>query len=282
MTTATTYAATTQPSAPAPVTRVHARPSFAGTVRAETVKLLSLRSTWWTVAATVVVMTLLGLAQSASLEYIAEDAPGLPLHGAEFVAGGYQFGMVTVAVLGALLVTGEYSTGMIRSTFQAVPDRLPVLAAKAVALVVMTVAVTALALTGSFLVSAPHLAAHDLVPALDDSTTWQVFGGVAFLFVTAALLALGMGALLRSTAGTITGVLGLLLLLPVALQFVTVGWVQDVMGYLPLPAAVSFLGVTGTFGSNDALSPWQGVAVLGAYAAAALVAGSVRVRLSDA
>src|SRR5690606_20715306 len=84
-------------------------PGLLRVMRAEWIKLLSLRSTWWTVAATVVVMTLLGLAQSASLEYIAEDAPGLPLHGAEFVAGGYQFGMVTVAVLGALLVTGEYS-----------------------------------------------------------------------------------------------------------------------------------------------------------------------------
>jgi ABC-2 type transport system permease protein len=77
---------------------------------------------------------------------MAEDpalAPGIEqMHGAEVIASGFPFGMLTIAVLGALHITGEYATGMIRSTFAAVPTRIPVLAAKTLTLVVLTAAVT--------------------------------------------------------------------------------------------------------------------------------------------
>ncbi|WP_418606550.1 hypothetical protein [Georgenia sp. SUBG003] len=79
-----------------------------------------------------------------------------------------------------------YSTGMIRSTLAAVPARLPVLAAKAITLVVVTVVVSVVSLGAAFLVSVPFLSDHDLVPALDDSLTWQAFGGMAYFFVVSA------------------------------------------------------------------------------------------------
>ncbi|WP_052436616.1 ABC transporter permease [Georgenia sp. SUBG003] len=261
-----------------------ARLNFLGVMKGEWIKLLSLRSTWWTLGITVAVMTLLGLAQASSLQYFAEDAAaaGATLYGAEVVIGGYQFATVTIAVLGALLMTGEYSTGMIRSTFAAVPARLPVLAAKALALVVLTVAVSAASIVGGYLAARPALTDHDLVPSLSDSTTWQVFGGMAFFFMAAAFMALGLGAVLRHTAGTITAVLGLLLLLPGVLQFVQIDWVQDLVSVLPLPAAVSFLSLGDMLGSNELLSAWEGVAVVGAWAVAALVAGAVMLRRRDA
>jgi ABC-2 type transport system permease protein len=261
-----------------------ARLSFVGVMKGEWIKLLSLRSTWWTMGITVAVMTLLGLAQASSLQYFAEDAAaaGSTLYGVETVIGGYQFATVTIAVLGALLMTGEYSTGMIRSTFAAVPARLPVLAAKALALVVVTVVVSAASIVGSYLIARPFLADYDLVPSLNDSTTWQAFGGMTFFFVAAAFMALGLGAVLRHTAGTITSVLGLLLLVPGVLQFVQIDWVQDMVSVLPLPAAMSFLSLSDVFGSNENLTAWQGVAVVGAWAVAALVAGAVSVRRRDA
>ena len=261
-----------------------ARLSFLGVMKGEWIKLLSLRSTWWTMGITVAVMTLLALAQASSLQYFAEDAAaaGATLYGAEVVIGGYQFGTVTIAVLGALLMTGEYSTGMIRSTFAAVPARLPVLAAKALALVVLTVVVSAVSLLGGYLVARPFLVDYGLVPSLGDSTTWQAFGGMTFFFMASAFIALGLAAVLRHTAGTITSVLGLLLLLPGVLQFVQIDWVQDLVAVLPLPAAVSFLGLSEVFGSNEVLTAWEGVAVVGAWAAAALVAGAVSLRRRDA
>jgi ABC-2 type transport system permease protein len=264
---------------------VDARLSFGGIMRGEWIKLLSLRSTWWTLGITVVVMALLALAQASSVGYLLEPPMAVPveeLHGAEFVTGGYQFGMVTIAVLGALLITGEYSTGMIRSTLAAVPARLPVLAAKAIALVVVTVVVSVVSLGVAYLVAMPFLSNHDLVPAFDDSLTWQAFGGMTYFFVVAALIALGLGAVLRHTAGTITAVLGLLLLLPMILQFINIDWVQDVMQYLPLNAAMAFLGISEFFGSNESLTAWQGVAVVGAYAVVALVAGAWSLRRRDA
>ncbi|PFG38802.1 ABC-2 type transport system permease protein [Georgenia soli] len=264
---------------------VDARLTFGGVMRGEWIKLLSLRSTWWTLGITVAVMALLALAQASSVNYLLEPPMALPvdqLHGAEFVIGGYQFGMVTIGVLGALLITGEYSTGMIRSTLAAVPARLPVLAAKAIALVVVTLVVSVVSLVAAYLVSMPFLSDHGLVPALDDPLTWQAFGGMAYFFVVAALVALGLGAVLRHTAGTITAVLGLLLLLPMILQFINIDWVQDVMQYLPLNAAMAFLGISEFFGANENLSAWQGVAVVGAYAVVALVAGAWSLRRRDA
>ncbi|RPF27079.1 ABC transporter permease subunit [Georgenia muralis] len=263
---------------------VHAELSFAGVVRGEWIKLLSLRSTWWTLATTVALMALIALAASASLAEIVGDGPvGAPLpHGAEFVTTGSQLGIVTVAVLGALLMTGEYSTGMVRSTLAAVPSRFPVLAAKGIVLTVVTVAVAIVSIAASYLSARPFLDDHGLVPALDDAQTWQVFGGTIYFFVATALLALGIATVLRHTAGSITAVLGLLLLLPGVLQLISIDWVQDVTSMLPLPASFAFLGVSGAMGGNELLTPWEGVGVIAAYAVVTLAAGAVLLRRRDA
>ena len=269
---------------PRPTSDVHAELSFAGVVRGEWIKLLSLRSTWWTLAITVALMALIALAASASLADIVGDGPvGAPLpHGAELVTTGSQLGIVTVAVLGALLMTGEYSTGMVRSTLAAVPSRLPVLAAKGIVLTVVTVAVAIVSIAASYLLARPFLDDHGLVPALDDAQTWQVFGGTIYFFVVTALVALGIATVLRHTAGSITAVLGLLLLLPGVLQFISIDWVQDVTSMLPLPASFAFLGVSGAMGGNELLTPWEGVGVVAAYAVVALAAGAVLLRRRDA
>src|SRR3954463_7992042 len=152
---------------PAAVSAVPVRPSFVGILRGEWIKLLSLRSTWWVLAATVALITGVSLAVAFSLDATAADratASGpATANGAELVSGGFQLGMLTIAVLGALLITGEYSTGMIRSTFAAVPTRVPVVIAKAIALSVLTGVVAAVSIALSYLVTMPQLAAHQLV-----------------------------------------------------------------------------------------------------------------------
>lgn len=272
---------------------VHARLSFFGVLKAEWIKLLSLRSTWWTLAITVVVMVLFGLLQASSIQFMMEDeqlaAIASNMHGAEVATSGYFFAVVTVAVLGALMFTGEYSTGMIRSTLAAVPTRLPVMAAKAIAIVVVSVLTSAVGIAGAHVATIPMLNEYDLVPALDDETTWQIYGGTAFFFVAVALFALGLGALLRSTAGAITAVLGIMILLPMVLSFFNQDWVQDIAAFLPLNAAGAFLSPSGAADAGTAamdagidLTAWEGVGVVGAWAVLALILGSIVLRRRDA
>lgn len=263
------------------------RLGLGGVLRAESIKLLSLRSTWWTLASTVVVMALFALAQAASLQMLAEQselagAPGPAMQGAEVVSGGYQFGMLAVAVLGILAITGEYSTGMIRSTLTAVPSRIPVLAAKAVVLSVLTVVVGTVGLVVSYAVTLPMLTRHDLVPALDAPDTWQVFGGMIYFLVTVALFSLGAGTIIQHSSGAITTVLGFLLLLPMILPYITLDWVQELMTCLPVSAATAFLALDDRLALAGDLTPWQGVLVVALYPAATVAAGAVLLHRRDA
>ncbi len=273
--------AATPPDAAA---QVH--PTFGGTMRGEWIKLVSLRSTWWALASTAAVITLVALAAAASLNAIAEDPAMAPtigqMHGAEVIASGFPFGMLTIAVLGALLFTGEYSTGMIRSTFAAVPTRIPILAAKALALIVLTAAVTLVSVTQSYVVTMPQLSQHDLVPTLDDPRTWRVLGGTLYALTAAALFALGIGTLLRSTAASITTALTVLLLLPGILSFITLDWVQTIVSYLPLPASSALL-TTGTADPEGAyLSTQASLLVMAAYALVPMLAAAVALHRRDA
>ena len=149
-----------------------------GDVADEWIKLLSPRSTWWLLASTAALMTLVLFAAAMSLDVMAGDPVMTPaldeMHGADVISGGIQVAWITISVLGALFITGEYSTGMIRSTF-------------------------AVGVTLSYLVTMPQLSQYDLVPALDDPGTWRVLGGTVFFLNAAALFTLGIGTLLRST-----------------------------------------------------------------------------------
>jgi ABC-2 type transport system permease protein len=270
-----------------PLPTVHARLTFAGVMRGEWIKLLSLRSTWWVLAIAVVLMTLFALGQAMSLGLLAEDPETRPvldiIHGAEIISGGYPLGTVTIAVLGALLITGEYSTGMIRSTFAAVPTRLPVLAAKGLALTAVAGVVAVLSVSLSWLVTWSFLDDYGLVPALGDAQTWQVFAGVTYFLIASALFALGLGTLLRSTAAAVTVALTVLLLLPGILSFITLEWVETIVAYLPMPAAAAFVTVSSsTLTDSSDLAPWTGILVVGAYAVLPLLAAAVMLRRRDA
>ena len=190
--------------------------------------------------------------------------------------------MLTIAVLGALLITGEYATGLIRSTFAAVPTRIPVLAAKALTLVVLTAAVTLVSVTLSYFLTMPRLSQYDLVPALDDPGTWRVFGGTLYSLISAALFSLGVGTLLRSTAASLTAALTVLLLLPGILSFIRLDWVETIVSYLPLPASSALL-TTGAVETQGAyLSAQASLIVMAAYAVVPIAAAAVTLHRRDA
>ena len=285
MTTTLTRPTVTAERSPRPPVAAHR--TFVGVMRGEWIKLLSLRSTWWVLGSTAGVMALIAIGVAASLDSLMANpmtSQGLgELNGAALISTGFQIGMVTIAVLGALVITGEYATGMVRSTFAAVPTRVPVLAAKAIVLVVLTTGVAVIGIALSYLLTMGKLSHYDLVPSLGSAETWRIFAGTAYCLVAAALFSLGLGALLRSTAATVTASLTVLLLLPSILGFINIHWVQTVVRYLPLPASQGFLPA-GDPNQNlgSGLTATTGLLMVAAYAIVPLVCAAIVVRRRDA
>jgi len=254
-------------------------------VRAEWTKLRSLRSTAWSLLATVAAA--LGITALAASIYTNQydqleagdqarlqvDAIGMILQPA------VNFGGIGVCVLAVMAIAGEYSTGLVRASLLAVPRRLPLLAAKAVVLAVVVFAVgelTAVAAYGlgrTLVASRVHLSLRD--PAL-----LRAIPGFGLYLAVLGLFALGIGALVRHVAGAIALVLTVVLALPslVALLPGSVG--QRVSGYLPSLAGTQLV-------ADDRWPPvglpaWTGFAVLCGQAALLLVAAGYRLKHRDA
>ena len=237
------------------------------TISFEWSKLASVRSTWWSIAATVVVAALgaalLGLSAAASAEsgvVGAQSAPQIATTGLMLA----QLGLLTVATL---TITGEYGTGSLLVTLQAVPRRSRVLAAKAVV-------VTALGALLGLVTSAVATTGAEIAMGRYGVFAWTdavlTALGVAAYFAFLAVFALGIGTLLRSTAGTITTLLLLLLVGPQVLAVVRVTWLQHVVDYLPTTAARVAMSRV-----EDPYPVSTGILVLVAWAAAALGGGLI-------
>jgi N-acetylglucosamine-6-phosphate deacetylase len=195
-----------------------------GVLRSEWIKLWSLRSTVWSFALVIVVSV--GMAVLISLatqmnEVGAALAPETQVGIVVTTATvGIFFGQMIVAVLGVMAVTGEYSTGMIKSSLAAVPRRLPMLAAKAVVAFVATYLVGFGSILASYLVASPILALRDIGASLAEPEVLRgLFTGPLFLALI-AVFALGLGTIFRSTAGGIATTLGILLVLPIVLSLI--------------------------------------------------------------
>ena len=271
----------TSPAAnPPAAAQVH--PTFAGVMRGEWIKLLSQRSTWWALASTAAVITLVALAAAMSLNAMTEDptlAPGIEqMHGAEVIAGGFHFGMLTIAVLGALLITGEYATGMIRSTFTAVPRRLHVVGAKAAVFGVVALVAMTLASFAAFYGAQIFLGPHGHGSSISDPGALRSVAGAGLYLTLVGLLGAGTGWIVRSTAGAITALVGLLLILPNLIPLLG-SWADRLTRYMPSNAGESFITSTRM---PDALTPVTGIGVLTLWVAAAFVAAVVLVRRRDA
>ena len=269
--------------------RTSARITFLRVTASEWIKFRTVRSTLWTLATAVVLMTgLSALAAWGSTLTLGDQPPALGMNVAQLLSAGYQLGQLAVAVLAVLTVTGEYSTGMIRSSFAAVPRRLPTLWAKALvlSLVVATVALVAMAL--SYLATLPF---HDELQAtfdLSSAETLRMTVGLPLYLVGVALLAFGAGALLRHTAGALTAVLGILLVLDNVVLLVPLRFFELISPFLPSAAGRRILFDEEMLATLDAaatgavLTPWQGYAVMLTWVAVLLTGSAVLLRRRDA
>lgn len=250
-------------------------------IRSEWTKLRTQPSAFWALLSAVILVVGFGIGYS--LLRVAR-----PPRGAAAIASfdptaislsGVQLAQIAVGVLGVLLVTSEYATGLIRTTFAAVPRRLPVLWSKAALLVATVTAVCVPAAFAAFLGGQSILRRQQLsVPVSEPGVVRAVIGSALYLAVI-GLVGLGVGALLRNAAGGIAVLFGLLYGIPLAAGFLPGNWATEVGKYLPATAGQA---VTMVQPDPTLLQPWTGFGVLCMYAAVLIGLAAVRMRRGDA
>lgn len=273
--------------------RVQVRPSsFGRLVASEWIKFRTLRSTWWTLGVGAALMIALAVLQTWGTTTIAEEAGGFPdLSGAAYITGGAFLGQLAFVVLGVLAITGEYGTGMIRSTFAAAPRRLPVLAAKLVVVFAAVFVVSLVAIALSWLGSMAWFDELGLSVDLSSGEDVRILLGTALYLATTTALAYAIGALVRVSAAGIAIVLGLLLVVEIA--FAAIPWrpLQVLAPFLPSSAGGRLMLDDASIESSRAfaeasdvvsLTPWQGYGVLVAWVAVLLAVAAVLLRRRDA
>jgi hypothetical protein len=169
---------------------------------------------------------------------------------------------------------------MIRATFAAVPQRLTVLAAKATVFTAVTVAVTTTACFIAFFIGQGILSAKDVGISLGAPNALRTVVGTGLYLAILGLLALGLGTLIRKTAGAITAIVGVLFVLPVLTSFLPSS-MDAIQKYLPNNAGQVIL-TGGSTTADDMLSAWVGLGVFFLYAAAALGAAAFTLVRRDA
>jgi ABC-2 type transport system permease protein len=271
----------TRPALPA------GRGGFGHLLLSEWTKIRSVRSTVWslilfvliTIGFTVLITAVTSAtwnsgrgARSAHLTILADPA--------NFILGaGIFLGQLTICVLGALVITTEYSTGVIRASLLAVPKRIPMLAAKSVVFAALILVLAEIVTFGSFLIGSAIIHSRVAVSLSDPGVTRVVLGTGLYLAVL-GLFALAIGSLIRHTAGAIATVIGVVLVLPILASLLPGSWGAHIHAYLPSQAG-SLIAQTHRH-SGDLLTPWQGLGVLCVWTALLLGAAVYLLRHRDA
>ncbi|MHB1518215.1 MAG: ABC transporter permease [Acidimicrobiales bacterium] len=260
------------------LTRAGASPgdlSVRGVLASEWTKLRSVRSTVWSLAALAVVTIGLGALVSAVTNNRWKTfsfADRLTFDPTSRSLRGVFLAQLAIGVLGILVITSEYGTGMIRSTLSAVPNRPLVLAAKAIVFGLVALVVSEAVTFVAFLVGQSLFTSPVPHATLGQPGVLRAVVGSGLYLAVLGLLALGIGSLIRHTAGAISTFVGLLLILPLLLQAFPTS-VQTAIGkYLPLTIVQAMIRVQPT---PQAFAPWAGLALLGGYALAVLLAAGV-------
>jgi ABC-2 type transport system permease protein len=257
----------------ATVTTARDRVRFPEAARMEWIKLRSLRSTWWVLALTVAGAAGIAVAVGVNTQDAAADLTNNAL-------AGIALGLLLAGVLGVLAMTGEYSSGTIRATLAAVPNRPLVLAAKAAVFGGLALAAGEAAAFLAFFAGGAALPAGIPAPTLGQPGVLRavVLGGAGYCLI--GLLGVGLGAVVRHSPAAIALLVGGVYVLA---QLVA-GFATWMMAWLPIAIVANSLSVTRPAGDAQVrfLSPWAGLAVLGLYAAVALAAGAVVLARRDA
>jgi hypothetical protein len=269
-------AAVTSPRHAAPT----AQPHLVDVLRSEWCKFRSVRSTSWTMVAAVVSnIVIAGLAavliapNLSTQDQATTDSIRLSL-------AGLHLSQIAVGVLGALIVTSEYGTGLIRTTFAAVPQRRVVLLAKTLVFTAAALVVGVSSCFVAYVVFEASLTGEELSASLGDPGVPRAIVGGGLYLVVLGLLGLGLGVIIRSSAGTIATLFGLMFVPSILIDLLPGSWQETVGPYLPMNAGNQiFIAVDR---DPNSLGPWTGFAVFALYGVVAMVIGFVVIGRRDA
>jgi ABC-2 type transport system permease protein len=279
---------TTATPSPAPATAAlpgyphPQRVTQARVLRSEWTKLRTQPSARWAILSAVILIMGFGILYSLLREARPPQTAAAirSFDPAAISLSGVQLAQIAVGVLGVLLITGEYATGLIRTSLAAVPRRLPVLWGKAALLSAAIIGVSLPAALAAFMAGQSIMARRHLSVTLSNPGVARAVIGSALYLAVAGLIGLGLGSLLRSTAGGIAALFGLLFAIPLVAGFLPGSWAEDVGKYLPGAAGQAVTLVQPDPASS--LPPWTGFGVFCLYAVVLLAGAAVRMRRGDA
>ena len=245
-------------------------------VVSEWTKLRSLRSTLWSLF--VAVVFTIGLpcvfATVTAVRWSHMSLhERLDRHPLEIATAGVNLSQLAIGVLGVLIITGEYSTGMIRASFGAVPKRLPVLWAKIAVFAAVTFVLMVPSVILGFVGSQAILRNHHIleISFSHSGVARTVIGGAIFLTVV-GIFTMGLGAITRNTAGGIAVFAGIFFVIPPLMNILPTSWNQSISEYLPSNAGRDVFSFT--HGAHD-LSPGAGIALFVGYTAIVIAIAAV-------
>ncbi len=248
------------------------RPGLAETMRSEFIKIGSVRSTYWTL----IVEAL------AAIAFAALNCSGIVSHhswGPEFnpahaaLNGQVGIGELIIVVLGALVITSEYSTGMIRTSLTVMPRRAALYAAKALVFTAVSLAVSLLTSLAAFFTGQAILSSKHINTTLAQPYALRAVLLSAAVVTVFGLLAYGAGAIIRNTAGAITAMLGVIFLIPLLIQALPSSWYQQLEPWLPGGPALDPISGGWAWSMRHLFPAWGEFTVFCGYAAVVLAVG---------
>ncbi len=274
-------ATVTAPAAPRPAAPgAEAQPvTLRRVIRSEWIKFWTLRSTWAVLGAALVGMLVLALVVAYNTRHLTRNLQANDIAPSSTLQG-YYLAQLLIGALGVLFVSGEYGTGMIRSTLVAVPRRLPVLWAKLVVFVTVTAASMITISIVAFVCAQALLSHYRTGFSLSDPGVLRVVIGTGIYLTLVGMIGGALGWIVRSTPGALVAYFAVVLVLPVLFGDALGNWGKEVAQFLPDQAGASFS--TSIPESSYSLSPWVGLLVLVGWVAAALAIAAWGLRRRDA
>jgi ABC-type transport system involved in multi-copper enzyme maturation permease subunit len=255
-------------------------PLFAGVLRSEARKLGTVRSTFWILLAAIGFNVVTAALLGALLPGHLSPQQKATIDSVRVSLGGLHLSQIAVGLLGVLAVTSEYSSGMIRATLAAVPQRRLLLTAKALVLTATAAAAGIATCLAAYLVFQAFLPAGDAMrTTLADPGVLRAVTGAGLYLTVLGLLGFGLGTILRSSAGAVAILFGVLFVPTLLTALLPSSWQGTLGPYLPMNAGDAIYTVRP---EAHALQPWAGFGVFCLYAAAALAAGFVLIGRRDA
>jgi ABC-2 type transport system permease protein len=241
------------------------RVTFREALDSEWAKIRTVRSTFWTVFA--VVLVSVGLSVALAAAYVAswdslsqETRTTLDI---SYPLIGVNFGVLIIGVLGVMVISAEYSTGMIRTSLTALPRRGVLLGAKLTVLAGLSLVIGLLVSFVSYFAAAPFYASKQVHLPLGDGANLRAVLLAGVYLALVALLGFAFGSLLRHTAGAITTTLGVMFVLPIITTFLPGGWGKAINKVMPSQAGGAMMSTPRSNNKGDYLSPLTGFLVLG-------------------